>query len=142
MATEKKYTIGKVVYIQRPVVLAQLTQLIEIIPDDADITGIKGPNDVIAFLGEALAAGMAIVLCPEGVDLQKKDLDVIKANLMNAMDIPTAVEVIEDFFGCNQVSSLVERVGSLMDMMENPGSASGSKSGSASLPTETSPGET
>ncbi len=142
MATEKKYTIGKVVYIQRPVVLAQLTQLIELIPDDVDITGIKGPNDVIAFLGEALAEGMAIVLCPEDDNLKDKDIAAIKTELMETLDIPTAVKVIEDFFGCNQVSSLVERVGSLMDMMENPGSASGSKSGSASSPTETLPGET
>ena len=139
MDREKKYQIGNTIYVQRPVVLGQLAQLIKVIPDSADITEITGPNDVITFLGDALAEAMAIVLWPRGVSSLDKDLDSIKAELTLAMDLPTAMEVIEDFFGFNQVSSLVGRVGNLMTMMENPNLVSGSKNGSVSSRRETSP---
>ncbi len=109
-----KYEIGGKTYTQQTLVFGQIKQLRPVL-EGMDLTGDFSPNDVIEVLGEKLPRVMAIVLCPEGVKIEDKDLGDIEHHLSFNLDIITAFDVVEDFFDCSPVFSLVGRFQSLAE---------------------------
>lgn len=111
---EKKYTIDGKIYIQRPIVLGQLVMLIE------ELQGME-INDMSAIglirgLGGRLPLAMAIVLTPDGIRIKDKDVPAVADELERTLDIDTAMEVIEDFFSFNPISSISRRMKGAMIM--------------------------
>lgn len=140
---EYKYEIDGKTYIQRPIVLGQISQMIKAlkgieIPATIDAVGIA------TLLGDKLPDVIAIVLAPKGLRLKDKDAPALADIFRESMDIETAVEVIDNFFGLNRIASVFEKLTGMitqimpLKMMKPTGSG---KSSSPSQP-ETSPKET
>jgi len=104
-----EYIIGGKKYIQRPLVIGQLKQLSKLLKDVVISSEVKAA-ELVEAIGDKLPEAIAIVLIPEGVDIKDKNIEEIVKELEFQVDIETAVKIVEDFFDCNQVSSLLKRI--------------------------------
>lgn len=146
---EYTYEIGGEKFVQRPLVLGQVRQLIAEISPLGGVNPDAGKAEIIAALIQCgqLERVLAVVLTPEGEDLRNKNIDALALEIEFGITPETIVRVIEDFFDCNPTASLLEKlVGviakvrqQLPDLKTIP---TGSNLSSVSLPTETSPDET
>ena len=131
-----RYRIGGVDYLQRPLVLLQIEQLSEFLsgiqlPPGLNVVGI------VRMLGDRIADALAIVLTPEGTELDQKDLSALAAQLRKSVDIETAVRVVEDFLSCNPVGSVFDKLTTALGKYGSLLTGVGSPSSSASSPQET-----
>jgi len=114
---EKTYTIGGKKYVQRPIVLGQFQALTPIVGaiefKDGDIAGLIGA------LGERLPQALAVVLIEDGAEVREAmtRLDDRTQDLTWSIDGALALEVIQDFFECNPVSSVLEKLAETMTQM-------------------------
>jgi hypothetical protein len=106
-----RYDVNGKTYTQAPLVLGQIGPLATLLSR----TRILGtdPLSLIAALGGSLPEAMAIVLTPEGVHPADKDLDAVRRELYD-MAPDTAIQVVSDFFVCNPLPSLLERLAGLI----------------------------
>lgn len=114
---ECRYEIGERVYVQRKPKLMQQRQLLNVLrqskidfgavsfePSKAGLDSVLdqllglGINAILGLLGDAIPAALAIILCPEGVALQDKDLSEIQQHLEANLDWDQEVEIAVDFF--------------------------------------------
>lgn len=105
-----EYTIEGKIYTQSAMVLGQWRQLLNILKD-VPVPADASAGQLAVILGDRLPAAFAVVLNPEGVSLRDKDLRAIADDLEFSLSTETAIQVIEDFFVCNPLSSLLERIG-------------------------------
>lgn len=138
---EKKYQIGGTTYIQRPLVLGQMKQIREVIGGMV-IPATFTPAEIIQLLEDRLPLALAVVLTPEGFSPKGKDLVAIAEQIDFAIELETAMEVVEDFFICNPVVSLSKKLAGITDALLGMMKPTGLTRSSSSLPTETLPGET
>jgi len=61
---------------------------------------------VVKSVGPDLPEALAIVLVPEGVEVDKKDLPAFAREFSNHMPLETALEVVSDFLSFNPLRSL------------------------------------
>ena len=128
---EKKYEFGTKVYIQRPLVMGQVKQLIKAL-EGARITNIADPFLLIKDIGERLPVALAIVLTPEGATPRDKDLDALAGELEFGLSFDDVLRVIDDFFSCNDLLSLLKKFKALAERVsdeirsEKPGSTASS----------------
>jgi len=136
-----KYEIGGKTYIQKPLVLGQIRQLIGHLKGLEIKPGSSG--NIIFELGDQLPVALAIVLVEEGKSPKRETEEIVQFSeeLEYLIDGDTTLRVVEDFFVCNPTFSILERIGRLKKFMtaKNP---TGSKNPSSSSPEETSPKET
>lgn len=101
------YEINGKTYTQKKLVLGQVAALSALLGGvrlyAADAMGL------IAGLGELLPHALAIVLIPEGQHPADKDMAAMQRELYDT-DLEMAIKVVEDFFDCNPLPSLLERV--------------------------------
>jgi hypothetical protein len=116
----KSYEIGGKTYEQRELVLGQWRQLSALLSD------LKMPavgsrlQTMIAALENAgrLERAIAVLLNEPGVQPRDKNLDALAAELEFSITPQQIAEVIDDFFTCNPVSSILSRLGmSLVKMV-------------------------
>jgi hypothetical protein len=108
---EKRYQIGERSYVQRPLVLGQLQQLLPFLGsiqvkrgEIFDLMGI--------FANGRISAALAVVLIDEGITVREA-LDRVEERTVEINYSITAdqiLEVLEDFFVCNRSSSVLERL--------------------------------
>ncbi len=108
---EKNYRIGDRTYVQRPIVLGQLRMLLPLL-EGVRITG-GTPLELAGMLGsEKLGTALAVVLVEEGLSVvdAMKSIEARAEEIGYAVTPEQALEAVEDFFACNRVSSLLERL--------------------------------
>jgi len=112
---EKDYTVNGKIYIQRPLKLKQLVDLVDALQgiEIADLS----PLGIVHALGSRLPLAMAIVLIPEGTMLKEKDIKAIAEEFEEHLDIDTALAVAEDFFTFNPLSSISRKMKGMMIKM-------------------------
>jgi len=137
-----KYTIGDKTFIQKKLVMGQIDQLM------TEVREIKFParftaNEIKEALGDRLYTGLAIILVEEGKSPRREIEEIQKfANeLYWAMDPETIIGVIEDFFDCNPIASISERLSGAMSKVTAK-LGHGTRKPASSSPGETSPSET
>ena len=136
MTTNKfNYTIGDKPWTQRPLVLGQWKQLMEIIKGLAIPAGADIPQ-LLAVLGTRVPLALAVILIEEGSSLrarfglrtvpgfagipmpewyQNQDVMLEIANEIEAgINAETIMRVIDDFLSCNPVSSILERLSGVL----------------------------
>lgn len=136
------YKIGGRVYVQRPLVLLQIEQLVEFVnPEMFKGYQVTNAVGIVRCLGDKLAQILAIVLTPREVTVEDKDLAASAAHLRSHVDIETAVKVVTDFLSCNPINSVFDRLTGIMAKvgMVASATATGSRSSSAPSPAATSP---
>jgi len=134
----KHYTIGGKKYVQQPLVLGQVRQILNV------ISGLTIPRntdtlELIAVFGTRLSDALAVLLTPEGVNLRDKDLIELAAILEFEIQLEQAAEVIEDFFTCNPIASLSAKIEAAAGKLNLP---TGSRNLSVSSAQEILPAET
>lgn len=142
--TEKNifaYEIGGKKYEQRPMVLGQVRQLMTLLQsvkfgEDMSETGI------IAALGDKLPQAIAIALKPENCSLKDKNVAALAADIEFEISPDLALEIVEDFFGCNPIASLLEKIGTAAKRITRQIGESRSNSAASSSQTEISEAET
>lgn len=137
----KTYEIGGKRYHQKPLVLGQISQIVDILKD-LSIPANISPAGVLALMGDRLPRALAVALTPEGVSIKDKDLHAIASEIAFGMEAELALTAVEDFFDCNPLSSLFERMRALNAMFKTEKRETGSSSSASSSPKETSQGET
>lgn len=115
MDNEFSYEIGGKAYIQRPLVLGQMRQLMTLM-DGVIIIPETGATGLAAALGDKLSQALAIVLVEEGATLSLKDrnIEAIADDLEYTVTLETTMQVVEDFFICNPIASSLERLTGMM----------------------------
>lgn len=104
------YEIGGKKYRQEELVWGQVEQLLAVVKN-IRLTTFTTPG-IVAALGERIAEAVAVVLIPEGVDIKDKtrDIPTLADELRFGLRPEQIIQVVEDFFGCNPIPSLLERV--------------------------------
>jgi hypothetical protein len=109
---KKRYQIGERSYVQRPLVLGQLQQLL---PFLGSVKVKRGEiSDLMGMFsnGNRISAALAVVLIDEGITVREA-LDRVEERAVEIHYSITAdqiLEVLEDFFVCNRSSSVLERL--------------------------------
>jgi hypothetical protein len=114
-----EYTINGTLYTQSALVLGQWRQLLNILKDVA-VPADASASQLAVILGDRLPAAFAVVLNPEGVSLRDKNLPAVADDLEFSLSTETAIQVIEDFFVCNPLSSLLKRIGGVAGKLTPP----------------------
>lgn len=143
MAQEMEYDLNGTVYVQRPLVIGQVRQLVVLLDGLSIPRGASIP-ELIDALGGKLMPAVAVALTEKGKSPRDKDIDSLAGELEFTMTPEQLLQVVDDFFGLNPISSIMERIGHLMQngagtigAMENS-----LKNSSSSSPEETSAGGT
>lgn len=110
--TERRYEIRGKVYIQRPLVLGQIKQLLDIIGDVKVTEG--SVAEVIRVLGDRLPSALAVILTEDGVNPRTKDISAVVED-MYYMPPETALEVIENFLELNPISAWFGRLAAIAE---------------------------
>jgi len=105
-----KYTINGVCYTQTPIVLGQAIQLAKNINGMSDSIDGDSLGSLIETLGASLPMLMAIVLNPEGVAPQDKDIDELATILEANAELEIVEQVVSDFFICNPLTKMLENL--------------------------------
>ena len=111
-----KYEINGKTYTQRPLVLGQIRQMVEALRDftmPANATAV----DLAMMLDDKLPGILAIVLGVEGVSLRDKDVTALAEELRESVPVETAIQMIDDFFACNPIASLAEKMSGWMEIL-------------------------
>ncbi|MCL4492336.1 MAG: hypothetical protein M1510_10650 [Nitrospirae bacterium] len=142
--SEKKectYEIGGKKYLQRPLVLGQAQQLLEVLEG---ISFNRGMNTmgIISALGNKISKAIAVVLIEDGVTLEAKDVDKMEQEIKFKLSLKTTIQVVEDFFGCNPVALLLQRLNGMAEKIAGNMEKTGSENSSASSQGATLPGGT
>jgi hypothetical protein len=106
-----KYTIGDRTYVQKPLVLGQIEQMMEIL-DGIRVPRSTTPKAVMEALGDRLHLAFAIALVEQGKS-PKREMEEIReiAQWLHwEINGETSLRVIEDFFVCNPIASLWEKL--------------------------------
>ena len=135
--TEKKYDIGGKVYVQRPLVLGQTRQLLRVL-DGLALPGNLEVRSLIETLGESLPAALAVVLTEEGKSPKDKDIEALAAELEFSITLEQTAQVIEDFFDCNPLPSLLDKLTKAAGNIGAGMKATALKNSASSSPAETS----
>lgn len=142
MDNTREYVFNGTTYIQRPLVLGQVRQLVNLL-EGTSFRRDGGVQAIIDALGDKIGHALAIVLTEKGKSPRDKDLDNLAGELEYDMTPEDLLQVIDDFFCLNPVSSLFERMTATMQNVTGAfGTVTGSTSLSSPSPPETSPGET
>ena len=137
---EYRYEINGKTYIQRALVLGQIPQMQDVLrgisfPDSIDPAGMLG------LLDTKLPEALAVVLTEEGTSPKDKDVAAQAEEFRNTVDLSTAMDAIDHFFGLNPVASISQRlVQMIAGLRAEMTRESGSKTSSSSSPEGTSPG--
>lgn len=138
---EYTYKIGDKTYLQKALVLGQWRQLLDLmqglsIPQNLDVAG------MISVFGNKLSYALAIVLTEEGTSARDKDMVALASEIEFVIGPELVLQVVEDFFDCNPIPSLLKRMSGIMGKISGKVGATGSKMSASSSPTETSPNGT
>lgn len=116
---EATYTINGKTYTQRPLVLGQVKQLMELlkgvsIPRNADAFGL------IEALDEKLPQALAIILQEDGIPLKDKNLSELSLEMQYGVTPEITLDIIDHFFELNPIASLLSRIGNLVQTIWSP----------------------
>lgn len=148
MSQPKTYALAGSNYEQRELVLGQWRQLQALLTDLQVPTGPSLIHRLVAGLESAgrLDRALAIILVEVGQSPQHKDLDALEKAIAFEITPQQIAEIIEDFFICNPVSSILSRLGTVLAQVVMLLSAAMKEIGSTGplspLPLATSPEET
>jgi len=109
-----EYEIGEKIYVQNKLVWGQVRQLVPI------LKGIEFQEDItvsylLEILGDKIPIALAVVLTEKGKSIKDKDIVTLASEFEEIIELDIVFQVIEDFFSCNPVSSLLKKA---MGMIE------------------------
>ncbi|GMU26377.1 MAG: hypothetical protein AMXMBFR16_12820 [Candidatus Uhrbacteria bacterium] len=133
----KTYTIGNKTYVQKPLVLGQVKQLMDI------IRGVVIPEAVtipalMDLFGDRLSLALAVVITEEGNPAKDKDIEAVAMEIEYEIMPEQILEIIEDFFFINRIALLFQKGATVIKGIQER--MTGLSSSVSSSVKETSPG--
>lgn len=113
--TERGYQIGGRAFTQRPLVWGQVKQLNTLIRELQLPSGGVTVPILIEALGEKVPTVVAVLLTEEGQSLKSKDVAALAEFLDFEITFEQTVQVVEDFFTINPITSVLEKFGTVLD---------------------------
>ncbi len=110
----KEYEIGGKKYFQKELVWGQVRQLKNLIPPTIALPKNFQLPTIMALLGENMHKIIAVLLIPEGGNPKDKDVEALAADLEFEISPEMVMKVVEDFFDCNPIVSLSEKLGGMI----------------------------
>lgn len=147
---EYEYKIGGRTYIQRPLVLAQYHQLLEMLRE-VQIPAALDVRALVAALDADVSHLVAVVLTPAPLwrrltglypSPKRKNIEALAARIEFAATPEQIIEVVEDFFVCNPLHWILDRLILAAGTFKKQILETASKSSASSSPAETSPAAT
>ena len=138
---ERKYEIGGKTYIQRPLVLGQTRQFLDLLKGVTIPAGVDAYG-LIRALGESLPQALAIVLTEEGKSPRDKNVTEAACEIEFAITPEQTLEVVDHFFDLNAIPSLLSRIAGVAEKIGEKMTKTGSPRSASSSPEETSPSAT
>ena len=132
-----EYEIGGKNYYQRPLVIGQAIQLLEALGEAGDLPATDDALEWLRALGEHAAEALAVVLVAEDAPLAGRDLAAHAEELRWAVDVPTALRVIRDFFAlapAAECAPLIEEIKERLGSLWRPASGPSSPTSPAATP--------
>jgi hypothetical protein len=149
-----KYEINGKTYVQKKLVLGQVKQLQKLLKE-VKFAGSVTTMDFITSIGERLSEALAIVLIPVSVEAPRRDENLsgfeplrnknvleLASELEDGMDLELAMQVINDFFVCNPIASILEGFNAMLEGIGKGIAKTGLTNSSSSSAAETLPKET
>ena len=117
MSEAKTYTIGGKTYVQRELVLGQWRQLKPLLDDLRFASQDNMMLSLLQVLEDKgrLEAVVAVLITEEGMIVENKSVGRLAEKLKWSLTPDLAGEILNDFFTCNPVASIVERLGTVLD---------------------------
>jgi hypothetical protein len=139
MAEKFSYQIGGRKFSQQALTPGQWKQLIPLL-FDLKIPPQIDSLSIIVLLGDHIHRALAVILREKGGKLKDKDLETLTEFLAEETDALTTLEVVEDFFACNPMTSisgklelLQKTIRNLLPLTAPPGSTKLSSSSPAEI---------
>ncbi len=148
-AMREEYTIDGIVHRHRPLVYGQFLALAPLL-SSVKIDGGMSVSDFILAVGKKVPELLAIALVPDGMSVKEACRTAFSHNraelIQWGMSPPDVIEVLEDFFECNRLSSMSKKMTGMLEglksfMASRLGSLIPMSAPSMSSPEETSPDE-
>ncbi len=133
---EYKYEINGTTYIQRPLKLGQIKQLSGVL-EGMSVSMLTSETELARLLIANIGPAIAIVITEEGTRLQDKDIEQLAAEIEFEIDAETVARVVQDFFACNPVASVYEKLSGMVKGMKQGQPGTGSTGSVSSSPQET-----
>lgn len=114
----KSYSIGGKKYEQAPLVFGQWRQLQEVL-NGLRVSASMNPVALLSTLGDRVPLLLAVVLTPAGSSPKGKDLPALADELEFSITTDQLFEVLDDFFTCNPVASLREKLAGVIQSIRN-----------------------
>lgn len=130
------YTIGARTFEQRPLVLGQLRQLMGIM-EGLKLDPQARAVELVSLLGDRLPLALAVVLSEEKTFPGDKNLQTLAREIEFSIDPQTTIQVIQDFFECNPISSWLEKLTEAVVAVSRKVASTPSKGFALSSQTET-----
>ena len=111
---EFKYIIGDRVYYQRKLVMGQVNQLIEV-TKNLEIPSNPSTMQLITAFGDKITEAIAVVLVPADMKLKEKHVGQVVSDIQFELEPEMVLEVMEDFFACNQISLLLKKLTNVIE---------------------------
>jgi len=111
---EKTYVIGDKTYTQKPLVLGQVKQLLDLLKD-VEIPGDIDALGLVTILGDKLPLALAIVLAEKGKSLRGKDIPELADEIEFEVTPEQTLEITDDFFLINPISSVLEKLTGIIE---------------------------
>lgn len=138
-----EYDIDGRAFVQRPLVLGQVQQLLRAL-DGMTVPENLSLASLLDSLGGRLYSALAIVITEKGCSPRDKNIEELADKLEWSAGMDTVMEILDDFFTMNPVSSLLGKAGKMIGGLNRTILAlgTGSTRPSSSSPEETSPAGT
>lgn len=123
-----EYTIGEKTYVMKPLVMGQINQLINLLKE-IDFPEELNVMSIVMALGDKLPKAIAIILHEPDVALKNKNIEVLGGDLAFELSPELTMEIVENFFDCTPVSSLLEKMAKTIESVVekvNPKTETGS----------------
>ena len=113
----KIYIIGDQRFYQKPLVIGQTVQLMKEL-SKVKLTGGWSVLNIMDSVGDKIADLITIVLIQSGKTLKDKDRVEMSGFLNDNLSMDMAIEIVEDFFLCNKIQSLLDKVTLMMNRLQ------------------------
>jgi hypothetical protein len=105
------YEIGGRKFTQKKLVWGQVKQINNLVKGVQIPAAGWTPADLIDILGDKLPYAVAILIIEDNIPLKDKNVDELAGFIEGCAYLETILQVIEDFFDINPISSILEKLG-------------------------------
>ncbi len=135
------YEIGGKTYVQEPLVLGQWRQMLPYL-QKVSLPDLPDTAALVSALADDIMPLVACCITEEGKSPRDKDIEALAAELEFACTPEQLLQIADDFFACNPLLSILEKLEAAAGRIRERMEKTGSTPSASSSPEAISPGGT